>query len=105
MPRPFDPDELETVAEAIGEGVEIVSVVADRAQADHRAALADAAKIDDLGFLAVFENFHVVGMKAADGITVLIGQTEVDLYTAVGVKMLEARISGGDFQARISRWH
>ncbi len=64
-------------------------------------ALADAAEIDDLGFLAVLENFDVVGTKIADRIAVFIGQAEVELHAAIGVEMFEAGISGSDFQARI----
>jgi len=69
----------------------------------NRTALADAAKIQNLGFLAILENFDVIGTKVADRIAVLIGETEVKLDAAVGVEMLEARITGGDFQARVGR--
>src|SRR5271156_5877218 len=68
-------------------------------------ALADAAEIDDLGFLAVLEDLDVVGTKTADRIAVFIGQTEVELDAAVGVEVLEAGIPGGDLQARIRRGH
>ena len=54
-------------------------------------ALADSAKVEDLGLLAVFKYFHVVGTKVADRIAVLIRQTEVELHAAVGVEVLEAR--------------
>ena len=68
-------------------------------------ALADAAEIENLGFLAVLEDFHVVGTQVADRIAVLIGETEIELDAAVGVEVLEARIAGGDFQTRIGRRH
>ena len=58
-----------------------------------RTALPDAAKIENLGLLAVLEDLHIVGAQIADRLAVLIGQAEIELDAAVGIEMLQARIA------------
>ena len=43
-----------------------------------RAALADAAKIENLGWLAILEDFDIVGSEIADRMAVVVGETEVE---------------------------
>src|SRR5215469_11294883 len=58
-----------------------------------RTALADTAEVNDLGELAVLVNFDVIGPQIADRVAVLIGEPEVELDAAVGVKMFETRVA------------
>src|SRR5262249_2892893 len=64
------------------------------------AALSDSAKIKNLGLLAVLEDFDVVGSQVTDRVTVGIGQSEVELHSAVRVEVLQSGVADRDLQTR-----
>ena len=70
-------DELDDVLfDRIDIGLHRFGDIEDKDDVD-RAALPDAAEIDDLGRLAILEYFDIFGFEIADRLAVVVGQAEI----------------------------
>ena len=68
-----------------------------------RTPLADAAKIQNLRQLPVLIHLDVFHAQIAHGLPARFGHAEIELHAAVGVEMLQPRISDRDLRGRPRR--